>query len=56
MDLIFEKILGFKNVAIDYDQNKLHKLELISIAKNIEGKLYNRVFSYFTPSKKEENT
>ena len=52
--LIFEDILGFTIKPLSFDQSKLHKRELITTAKKIEGRLYERIFSYFPPMTEKE--
>ena len=54
LKLIFEQILGFKIKPLTYDESKLHKQELMTIAKSLESRLYTRVFSYFPPMTKDE--
>jgi len=54
LKLIFEKMLGFKIKPLKIDKKKLHKQELTVIAKRLEGRLYERIFSYFPPMNKEE--
>jgi len=53
LDLIFRKILKF-DIKHDFEgQQILHKQELQMLAKQLEGQLYERVFSYFPEMNKE---
>ena len=54
LKLIFEQILGFKIKPLEFDESKLHKQELMTIAKKLEKQLFTRVFSYFPPMSQEE--
>ena len=54
LNLIFKDLLGFPVTQIQFDEARLHKRELITIAKKLEGKLFDRIFSYFPPMNPDE--